>query len=127
MRPFLFAALTLLSAAACHSREPASVDAVSTAADKLPVPAVPPISKWELDPENSSVTFLCRHVFTNVRGMFPMPSGSVTLDETTLANSKVSVTIDVKQITTGVGERDTHLKTPDFFDTAKYPTATFGG
>src|SRR5262245_37367455 len=56
-------------------------------------PAVPQTSKWELDPENSSVGFVCKHVFTNVRGMFMKPSGTVMLDEATPANSKVNVTI----------------------------------
>ncbi len=69
--------------------------------------------------------FVCKHVFTNVRGMFAKPSGAVTLDEATPANSKVNVTIDVSSITTGVEERDTHLKGPDFFDVAKYPVITF--
>jgi len=60
-----------------------------------------------------------------VRGMFPQPSGTVMLDEETPANSKIDATIDVKLISTGVEERDTHLKSADFFDVAKYPVATF--
>ncbi len=69
--------------------------------------------------------FVCKHVLTNVRGMLPKPSGTVMLDEATPANSRVDVTIDVSSITTGVEERDTHLKGPDFFDVAKYPAITF--
>lgn len=103
----------------------ATARAVSTGPDEPSVPALPQTSKWELDPENSSVGFVCKHVFTNVRGMFPKPSGTVMLDEATPANSKVNVTIDVNSITTGVEERDTHLKGPDFFDVAKYPVITF--
>lgn len=64
-------------------------------------------------------------MFTNVRGMFQKPSGAIVLDEATPANSKVNATIDVNSITTGVEERDTHLKGADFFDAAKYPTITF--
>ena len=63
--------------------------------------------------------------FTNVRGMFQKPSGTVVLDEATPVNSKVNATIEVKSITTGVEERDTHLKSPGFFDAAKYPVITF--
>lgn len=99
---------------------------ISAGSDKPAVPALPPITKWELDPENSSVTFVCKHAsFTNVRGMFQKPSGTVVLDEATLVNSKVNATIEVKSITTGVEERDTHLKGPDFFDATKYPVITF--
>ncbi len=103
----------------------ATAQADSTGPDKVAIPAVPQDSKWALDPENSSVAFVCKHVLTNVRGMFAKPSGTVSLDENTPANSKVDVTIGVSSITTGVEERDTHLKGPDFFDVAKYPAITF--
>lgn len=107
------------------SRDTATAGAVSAGPDMPLAPALPQTSKWELDPENSSVGFVCKHVFTNVRGMLPKPAGTVFLDEATPANSKVNVTIDVSSITTGVEERDTHLKAPDFFDVAKYPVITF--
>src|SRR6185503_9481142 len=55
---------------------------------QLSVPAVPQTSKWALDPENSSVQFVSKHVLTKVRGMLPKPSGTVVLDEGTPANSK---------------------------------------
>ena len=90
-----------------------------------PVPAVPAVSRWELDPENSSVSFVCKHVRSNVRGMFPQPSGTVILDEATPANSRITATIDPSRVTTGVDERDTHLKSADFFDVARFPTITF--
>jgi len=102
----------------------ATAGAVSTGPAQPSVPAVPQTSKWALDPENSSVQFVCKHVLTKVRGMLPKPSGTVVLDEGTPANSKVDVTVDVSSITTGVEERDTHLKGPDFFDAAKYPAIT---
>ena len=124
--------ISLLSAAgcsACNSRDTAPTRAASTEADKLsaslPVPAVPQTSKWELDPENSSAEFVCKHVLSKVRGMFAKPSGTVMLDEAAPANSKINATIDVSSIMTGVEERDTHLKSPDFFDVAKYPAITF--
>jgi polyisoprenoid-binding protein YceI len=130
MRSSVLAVVTLLSVAACSSKDTASAPAASTAPQKAaapaaPGPSVPQISKWELDPENSSAGFVCKHVFSNVRGMFQQPSGTVFLDETTPANSKVNATIKVSSITTGVEERDTHLKGAEFFDAARYPVITF--
>lgn len=121
MRHAVLAVIALLFVPACDSRE------ATTAPHEpaVPAPAVAQVSKWALDPENSSVGFVCRHVLTNVRGMFPMPSGNVTLDEATPANSKVTASIDASSITTGVEERDTHLKGADFFNVTEYPTIDF--
>ncbi len=105
--------------------ERATATATATAAAAIPLPAVPLRSKWELDPENSSAEFVCKHVLSKVRGMFAQPSGTVTLDEATPANSRINATINVNAITTGVEERDTHLKGPDFFDVARFPAITF--
>src|SRR5262245_17385075 len=112
MRQAVLAVIALLLVPACDSpkaaaaRPAAPAGAVSTApnAPAVRAPAVPVVSKWALDPENSSVGFVCKHVLSNVRGMFPQPSGSVTIDDTTPANSKVSATIDPSLLTTGVEE-----------------------
>lgn len=108
---------------------PAPTQVAVTEPDKpsasIPVPAVPQTSKWELDPENSSAEFICKHVLSKVRGMLPKPTGFVMLDEATPANSQINASIDINAITTGVEERDSHLKGPDFFDVAKYPAITF--
>jgi len=129
MRTSLLAVSLLLSLGACTSQATTPTPVASAEPDKpsvsIPVPAVPQVSKWELDPENSSAEFVCKHVFSKVRGMFAQPSGTVVLDEATPANSKIDATIDVNLITTGVEERDTHLKSPDFFNVAEYPTITF--
>ncbi|MCE9571588.1 MAG: YceI family protein [Deltaproteobacteria bacterium] len=103
-----------------------SAPAIAAGTDQPAVPGLPRISSWELDPENSSVTFVGKHAnFTNVRGMFQKPSGTVVLDDATPVHSRITATIDVKSITTGVEERDTHLKSPEFFDAARYPVITF--
>lgn len=146
-KPLMLISVVLVSSAACkaqedkplqkapitssdskHSVGSGSAEESPTSPDTpvVPVPALPAVTKWEIDPENSSVTFVCKHAkHTNVRGMFQRPSGTIVLDDVTPGNSKINATIDVKLLTTGVDERDTHLKGADFFDSVTYPVATF--
>ena len=132
MRTLRLIALSLLvpfgcakSASPTADTQTSRVDTIDAANPSIPVPAVPRTSAWELDPENSSAEFVVKHVLSKVRGFFPKPAGKVVFDDANPSNSKVDATIDVNGITTGVEERDTHLKSEDFFDAAKYPTITF--
>jgi len=81
---------------------------------------------WEIDPVHSSVGFGVRHLMVStVRGQFTKMSGSAQADDTDYAKAKIEATIDAASIDTRVEKRDTHLKSPDFLDVAKYPTITF--
>lgn len=83
-------------------------------------------STWKIDPTHSTVEFAVKHMMiSTVRGSFPDITGQIVLDEGNLADSSVDVTINVASITTGAEQRDTHLKSPDFFDVATYPNARF--
>ena len=83
-------------------------------------------SAWTIDPAHSSVQFAVRHMgVSNVHGSIEGVKGTVMLDEKNISKSSVAATIDVNTISTGVAQRDTHLKSPDFFDVANNPTITF--
>ncbi len=83
-------------------------------------------SSWILEPNHTHSAFTVRHlVISNVRGEFAKTSGTVTLDDKDLTRSSVEATIETGSIDTRVADRDAHLKSPDFFDAAKYPTITF--
>jgi len=92
----------------------------------LALPALAAAETWSIDADHSSVGFTVRHMMvSNVKGSFGTFSGTVEVDEKDIAGSKVSVTIDAASINTGVAKRDEHLRSADFFDTARYPTMTY--
>jgi polyisoprenoid-binding protein YceI len=83
-------------------------------------------STWTSDPQHSEVDFNIKHMsVSNIHGRIGGVAATILLNESDIAKSSVKATIDVSTIDTGVAPRDTHLKTPDFFDVAKFPTATF--
>lgn len=81
---------------------------------------------YKLDASHTAVVWQLNHFgFSNPSGKFMNVDGTLVLDEATPANSKVSVTIPIADINSGVPKLDEHLKTKDFFDVAQFPTATF--
>jgi len=86
---------------------------------------IPTSGTFSLDPAHTRVGFVARHLMVSkVRGSFTQVSGEITIDEDPLA-SRVEVRIPVASIDTGVADRDTHLRSPDFLDVETYPELTF--
>ncbi|MGA2806703.1 MAG: YceI family protein [Terracidiphilus sp.] len=83
-------------------------------------------STWKSDPAHSEVDFSIKHLsVSNVHGRFGKVNATIVLNEADITKSTVTATIGVDTVDTGEEQRNTHLKSPDFFDIANLPTATF--
>src|SRR5208337_126755 len=79
-------------------------------------------STWVSDPNHSEVDFSIIHMsVSKIHGRFGNVKATIVYDEADVTTS----TIGVDTVDTGVDARNTHLKSPDFFDIATMPTATF--
>ncbi|MHB8754520.1 MAG: YceI family protein [Candidatus Acidiferrales bacterium] len=88
--------------------------------------ALPATTTWQIDPAHSNAQFVVRHLgISNVQGEFTKISGTVQLDDQDISKSSVTASIDVSSVDTRVKMRDNDLRSPKFFDVAKYPTMTF--
>lgn len=84
------------------------------------------VTPWELDPVHSQAQFAVRHMMiSTVRGEFTKITGMLVLDEQDISRSMLEAHIDVASISTREADRDTHLKSADFFDVENFPTISF--
>jgi len=89
-------------------------------------PALAQASSWDIDPAHTAIEFSVKHMMVStVKGQFEKVKGTLDLDDRDVTRSTVEVTIDLNSVNTHEPKRDGHLKSADFFDTAKYPNATF--
>jgi len=81
--------------------------------------------RWTLDPFHSNVVFSIRHLgLAKVRGRFDQVAATMDVGET-VENSVVRASVDLASINTSNADRDAHLRSTDFFDTAIHPTMAF--
>jgi polyisoprenoid-binding protein YceI len=82
---------------------------------------------YKLDNTHTAAEFSARHMMiTTVRGGFKTVNGTLVYDPQNPANSSVEAVIDTNSMSsTGLDQRDGHLKSPDFLDVANYPAITF--
>jgi polyisoprenoid-binding protein YceI len=78
-----------------------------------------------ISPDNSKVEFVASKVTRSHNGSFKQFSGQIELAPSKIPESRVSIDIDASSVVTDEADLTAHLKTPDFFDVAKFPKATF--
>jgi polyisoprenoid-binding protein YceI len=84
------------------------------------------MSTFKIDPSHSSVNFSIKHMMiAKVHGGFEKVSGVLNYDSQDVSKSSVEVSIEAASVNTREAQRDTHLKSPDFFDVEKFPVLTF--
>jgi polyisoprenoid-binding protein YceI len=84
------------------------------------------MSNYILDPMHSEITFKVKHLMiTNVTGSFQNFSASMTAASEDFSDAAISFEAAIASISTGNEQRDTHLKSEEFFDATNFPTLSF--
>lgn len=83
---------------------------------------------WAIDPMHSEILFKVRHLMiTNVKGEFRKFSANIISEGIDFSKAKVTANVDAASIFTNSADRDTHLKSADFFDAEKFKEILFEG
>lgn len=84
------------------------------------------MATYQLDPVHSTVGFSVKHMMiAKVHGTFEKLSGKLVFDKSDLGKASAEAIIEAASINTREPQRDTHLRSPDFFDVQKFPSLTF--
>jgi polyisoprenoid-binding protein YceI len=113
----------LLLVSACANPADDKSKAVTGSAAPVSSPAAQGV-KYLITPANSKILFVASKVTGSHKGSFEKPSGEIDYAGAP-EKSRVSINIETDSVTTDTPDLTKHLKTPDFFDVAKYPQATF--
>ena len=80
---------------------------------------------YSIDKAHSDVAFDVRHLLGRVRGSFADFDGTIAFDPADPTEATVSVTIQAESVNTNQKDRDTHLRSEDFFAVEQFPTISF--
>ncbi len=84
------------------------------------------MTTWKIDNAHTQVNFSAKHMMvTTVRGTFHDIDGTIELDENDPTRSRGEFRVATASVDTNFGARDTHLRSPDFFDAERFPSISF--
>jgi polyisoprenoid-binding protein YceI len=124
----LLAVIPVLLAWGCSNpadNVPAAKVSATNAAPTAKTPSTTPARKYAVTPDNSSIEFIGSKVTGSHRGGFKKFDGEVAVVDGHLADTGNKMTIEMNSIWTDTDRLTGHLQTPDFFNVAQIPTATF--
>ena len=117
----------LLFVAACHNPASDTSKAVTSdpARQASPQTAAAGGQKYVITPQNSKIEFIGSKVTGSHNGSFEQFNGEIHHVDNDLTKGHVNITINMSSVKTDTAKLTEHLKTPDFFDVAKFPQAQF--
>ena len=99
---------------------------IALVAATLVIPlATADVRRYAIQTEASELGFRATSRLMNADGRFHRFRGDVAVDPRDLATARISLSIEAASIDTGIGLRDTHLRSADFFDVDNYPELSF--
>ena len=128
MRSYLTVILVILAALMFGCADPAANKpkaSVTNAAPESNSSQPAAAEKLAISPENSKVDFVAAKVTRSHNGSFKQFSGTIDLVPNSIPDSRVTIDIQTNSVVTDEPDLTKHLQTPDFFDVAKFPKATF--
>ncbi len=86
---------------------------------------LPVAAQWKVNPAASSVAFRIKNAGIWVEGKFTDFNVGIVFDPALPAEGRISGTIQVKSVNTGINARDNHLRKAEYLDADHYPTLSF--
>ena len=83
-------------------------------------------TKWNLNPTHSEITIKIRKkMISKIKKKFTNFTADLEAEDDTFRNATVKASIDTNSISTNNADRDTHLKSAEFFNAETHPQITF--